>query len=77
MNNENVVEDLYKDIIAKRNKCKIDFDNCITEIEIIKRSLEYRSTMEDDSRFFSPRNSDNGIESADDLNDKLEKYEIK
>lgn len=75
MNIENVVEDLYKDIIGKRNKCKIDLDNYVTEIEITKRSLEYRSSMEDDSRFFSPRSNDNGNESVDDLNAKLEKYE--
>lgn len=75
MDNENVVKDLYKDIIAKRNKCKIDLDNYITEIEIIKKSLEYRTSMEDDSRFFSPRSNDTGIESTDDLNLRLDKYE--
>lgn len=75
MNIENVVEDLYKDIVEKRNKCKIDLDNYVTEIEIAKRSIEYKSSMEDDSRFFSPRNNDNGIESRDELNYKLEEFE--
>lgn len=75
IDNENVIYDLHKDIITKRNKCKFDLDNYITEIEIIKKSLEYRNSMEDDSRFFSPRSNDNGMESTDDLNLRLEKYE--
>ena len=69
------VNELYKDIIKKRNKYKIDLDNYITESEIIKRNIEYKTSTEDDSKFFSPRNTENGIESLEEMNDSLEKYE--
>ena len=72
MKNMDVIKDLYKDIVNKRNKYKIDLDNCLTEAEIIKRSMEYRKTTEDDSKFFSPRSTDNGMESVDELEKKLD-----
>lgn len=75
MNNDNVIDDLYKDIVNKRNKCKIDLDNYITEIEILKRSIEYNTFLEDDSRFFSPRNNENINDNSDSLSFKMEKYE--
>jgi hypothetical protein len=75
MKNLDVIKDLYKDIVDKRNKYKIELDDYTTEVEIIKKSLDYRKSKEDDSKFFSPRSNDNGIESVDELDKKLEKYE--
>ncbi|MCR4806365.1 MAG: hypothetical protein K5857_01695 [Lachnospiraceae bacterium] len=75
MEKDNVINDLYKDIVKKRNKWKIDLDNYITEIEILKRSIEYNSSREDDSRFFSPRSNDKSFESTDELSTKMESYE--
>ncbi len=75
MAEDNVVSDLYNELIIKKNKCKIDLDNCIAEIEITKKSLEYKSSIEDDSRFFSPRSTGNGIDSENDLKLKLDNYE--
>ena len=74
-NNDNVVKDLYNELIKKRNICKIDLDNYRTEMEIEKKSMEYKSSIEDDSRFFSPRCNDNSINSENDLNTIIEKYE--
>ena len=75
MNNDNVVKDIYKEILRKRNSCKIDLDNYNTDMEIEKKSMEYRSSMEDDSKFFSPRS--NGISLNDDyeITNIIEKYE--
>lgn len=75
MRDDKIISELYKDIVEKRNMCKIKLDDLITEIEIVKKSIEYRSSVEDDTRFFSPRNIDNGIETSEDLSDKLEGYE--
>lgn len=75
MKNDNVVEDIYKEILQKRNKCKIDIDNYETEMEIEKRNLEYRSSIEDDSKIFSPRSNGNIIEDSNDINSIIEKYE--
>ena len=75
MSNDNVIDDLYKDIVNKRNKCKIDLDNYITELEILKRSIEYNTFIEDDSRFFSPRNNENINDNSDSLSFKMENYE--
>ena len=76
MKNIDVIKDLYKDIVTKKNKCKIDLDNYLTEAEIIKRSMEYRKSTEDDSKFFSPRSNDKGMESVDELEKKLDDYEM-
>ena len=70
-----VVHDIYREIIIKRNKCKIDLDNYAAEIEIAKKSIEYSSSIEDDSVFFSPRRNEKSIDNENDLNSVLEKYE--
>ena len=39
-----IINDLYKDIVSKRNKLKITLDDYITESEIIKRNIEYSNS---------------------------------
>ena len=70
-----IINDLYKDIVSKRNKLKITLDDYITESEIIKRNIEYSNSKEDDSRIFSPRSSENTMESLDEMYKNLEKNE--
>ena len=54
---------------------KIEIDNYSAEIEILDRSIEYSSRMEDTSKLFSPRTSENVIDSIEDLKLKLETTE--
>ena len=70
-----VIEEIYKDFTDKRNMYKIEIDNYSAEIEILDRSIEYSSRMEDTSKLFSPRTSENVIDSMEDLKLKLETTE--
>ncbi len=70
-----VIEEIYKDFTDKRNMYKIEIDNYSAEIEILDRSIEYSSRMEDTSKLFSPRTSENVIDSIEDLKLKLETTE--
>ena len=70
-----VIEEIYKDFTDKRNMYKIEVDNYSAEIEILDRSIEYSSRMEDTSKLFSPRTSENVIDSIEDLKLKLETTE--
>ena len=70
-----VIEEIYKDFTDKRNMYKIEIDNYSAEIEILDRSIEYSSRMEDTSKLFSPRSSENVIDSIEDLKLKLETTE--
>ena len=70
-----VIEEIYKDFTNKRNMYKIEIDNYSAEIEILDRSIEYSSRMEDTSKLFSPRTSENVIDSIEDLKLKLETTE--
>ncbi len=69
------IEEIYKDFTDKRNMYKIEIDNYSAEIEILDRSIEYSSRMEDTSKLFSPRTSENVIDSIEDLKLKLETTE--
>ena len=75
MKKYDIINELYKDIVNKRNKLKITLDDYVTESEIIRRNIEYSNSKEDDSRFFSPRSSENTMESLDEMDKNLEKYE--
>lgn len=70
-----VIEEIYKDFTDKRNMYKIEIDNYSAEIEILDRSIEYSSRMEDTSKLFSPRSSENVIDSIEDLKLKMETTE--
>ena len=70
-----VIEEIYKDFTDKRNMYKIEIDNYSAEIEILDRSIEYSSRMEDTSKLFSPRTSENVIDSIEDLKLKMETTE--
>ena len=70
-----VIEEIYKNFTDKRNMYKIEIDNYSAEIEILDRSIEYSSRMEDTSKLFSPRTSENVIDSIEDLKLKLETTE--
>ncbi len=70
-----VIEEIYKDFTDKRNMYKIEIDNYSAEIEILDRSIEYSSRMEDTSKLFSPRTSESVIDSIEDLKLKLETTE--
>ena len=70
-----VIEEIYRDFTDKRNMYKIEIDNYSAEIEILDRSIEYSSRMEDTSKLFSPRTSENVIDSIEDLKLKLETTE--
>jgi ElaB/YqjD/DUF883 family membrane-anchored ribosome-binding protein len=70
-----VIEEIYKDFTDKRNMYKIEMDNYTAEIEILERSIEYSSRIEDTSKLFSPRTSENVIDSIEDLKLKLDTTE--
>ena len=64
----NILKDIYSDFITKRNEYKIENDNYQTEIYIINKKLEYYKNEEDESRVFSPRESENkGVDSFEKL----------
>lgn len=70
-----VIEEIYKDFSDKRNMYKIEIDNYTAELEILERSIEYSSRIEDTSKLFSPRTSENVIDSIEDLKLKQEATE--
>ncbi len=67
----NLVNSLYKDFLEKKNFYKIEKDNVVTEIEILKRKLEHAKDIRDESKFFSPRNNDSDFSSEEDIKDNL------
>lgn len=73
--NREVLMEIYRDFTDKRNMYKIELDNYTTELEILDRSIEYSSRMEDTSKLFSPRTSENVIDSIEDLKLKREATE--
>lgn len=70
-----VIEEIYRDFTEKRNMYKIETDNYSAEIEVLEKSIEYSTRVEDTSKLFSPRTSENVIDSIEDLNLKKETTE--
>lgn len=74
MNKENmeVLIEIYKDFMDKRNMYKIEVDNYVAELDVLEKSIEYSSRLEDTSKIFSPRTSENIIDSIEDYKHKQE-----
>ena len=70
-----VILEVYKDFCDKRNMYKIEIDNCMADIDILEKSIEYSTRIEDTSKVFSPRNSENVIDSIEELKIKKETKE--
>ncbi len=74
---ENLLKEIYNDFLKKRNRYKIEKDNYETEIEIIRRKIEYSENAEDESKLFSPREVDRRrTDSMEDLLIKKEELEL-
>lgn len=70
--NMEVLIEIYKDFMDKRNMYKIEIDNYKAELEVLEKSIEYSSRIEDTSKVFSPRASENIIDSIEDYKQKQE-----
>lgn len=71
-----VLEVIYADFNSKKNELKIKMDNLRSEIEVLTRSMEYHSKIEDDSRLFSPWvNDNNSIDTLEKMEEKKEALE--
>ena len=70
-----VIKEIYRDFTEKRNMYKIEVDNYSAEIEVLEKSIEYSSRIEDTSKLFSPRTSEMVIDSIEDLKIKKEATE--
>lgn len=73
--NGEVLSEIYKDFVEKRNMYKIELDNYTAELEVLEKSIEYSSRIEDTSKLFSPRTSETVIDSIEDLKLKKETTE--
>ena len=69
------IRDIYNDFLKKKKNYKIEIDNLNADIEVLRKSIENISEMEDSSKFFSPRNCENDFVSLDDMKVKLSEKE--
>ena len=69
---ETILNELYKDFFEKKKSNKIKKDNLKEEIEVLKKSIEHASEISDESKLFSPRNSDNEYRSVEDMKKNLD-----
>lgn len=78
MNNVyDLLKELNKDFLEKRNKIKILRDNLKEEIEVLEKTLEHIDEINDESKLFSPRNTENDYISVEDMKKDLDqKYDL-